>query len=207
MRQRDRPGASARGGRPRSGHACPTPSDRCVFDHIEQWADEFVSVAGRAAHAARQPDVRPPSAPPCCASPAEDRADAISAKLLASLLMEQGLRPRSNGMELEDEARPDAVVISALPPDAVTAARRCCRVVRQRWHDVPILVGLWNANSAAERARQRLEAVGATGDLHELCRVHCGCWRFALPRPSGLRCVRRPKAPAGAEEAPQSPGG
>jgi predicted PurR-regulated permease PerM len=142
--------------------ALPDAKRQVVFDHIEQWADEFVSMQD----VPRSPPGNPTSAAfgatvLCMA--AEDRADAISSKLLASLLLEQGLRPRLIAKGLADESRPDAVVISALPPDAVTAARRCCRVVRQRWHDVPILVGLWNANSPAERARQRLEAVGAAG--------------------------------------------
>lgn len=142
--------------------ALPDAKRQVVFDHIEQWADEFVSLQ----EVPRAPPGNPTSAAfganvLCMA--AEDRADAISSKLLAALLMEQGLRPRSLAKDLAEEPRPDAVVISALPPDAVTAARRACRAVRQRWHDVPIFVGLWNANSSAERARQRLEAVGATG--------------------------------------------
>ena len=167
----------------------PDPKRQLVFDHIEQWADEFVTLQD----VPRAPPGNPTSAAfgatvLCIA--AEDRADAISAKLLASLLLEQGLRPRSNGMELKDEPRPDAVVISALPPDAVTAARRCCRVVRQRWHDVPILVGLWNANSPAERARQRLEAVGAS----EICTSFAECIalleiRFAAAKRPGVRAT------------------
>ncbi len=106
----------------------PDPQRQLVFDHIELWADEFVSMQ----------DV--PSAPPgnptsaafgatVLCMPAEDQADSISAKLLAALLLEQGLRPRllTEGLG-RTEPRPDAVVISALPPDAVTAARRCCRL-------------------------------------------------------------------------------
>jgi predicted PurR-regulated permease PerM len=149
----------------------PDPKRQMVFEHIEQWADEFVSMQD----VPRAPPGNPTSAAfgatvLCMA--AEDQADSISAKLLAALLLEQGLRPRSSPQEgIAEEPRPDVVVISALPPDAVTAARRCCRAVRQRWHDVPILVGLWNANSNAERARQRLEAVGATA----LCTSFAEC--------------------------------
>jgi hypothetical protein len=149
----------------------PDAKRQVVFEHIEQWADEFVSMQD----VPRAPPGNPTSAAfgatvLCMA--AEDQADSICAKLLAALLLEQGLRPRSSPQEgLAEEPRPDVVVISALPPDAVTAARRCCRAVRQRWHDVPIFVGLWNANSNAERARQRLEAVGATA----LCTSFAEC--------------------------------
>jgi predicted PurR-regulated permease PerM len=141
--------------------ALPDSKRRLVFDHIEQWADEFITLKD----VPRAPPGNPMSpafgATVLCI-PAEDQADEISAKLLMSLLLEQGLKPRAPGKQFSEEARPDAVVISALPPDAVTAARRCCRAVRQRWHDVPIFVGLWHANGKAERSRQRLEAVGAT---------------------------------------------
>ena len=140
--------------------ALPDAQRLTVFEHIEHWADEFIALR----EVPRAPPGNPTSAAfgatvLCIA--AEDQADQISAKLLTSLLLEQGLKPRMPANGLSDEQRPDAVVISALPPDAVTAARRCCRAVRQRWHDVPILVGLWNANGKAERSRQRLEAVGA----------------------------------------------
>jgi hypothetical protein len=130
---------------------------------------------------------------------AEDQADAISSKLLASLLLEQGLRPRAPTKGISEEPRPDAVVISALPPDAVTAARRCVRAVRQRWHDVPILVGLWNASGNAERARQRLEAVGA----NSICTSFAECIamleiRFAAAK----RGAPTPTTPARAAGAP-----
>jgi hypothetical protein len=148
----------------------PESKRRVVFEHIEQWADEFIALK----EVPRAPPGNPTSpsfgATVLCL-PAEDQADEISAKLLASLLLEQGLKGRSPAKEFSQEVRPDAVVISALPPDAVTAARRCCRAVRQRWHDVPIFVGLWNANGKAERSRQRLEAVGAT----EVCMSFAEC--------------------------------
>ena len=64
--------------------------------------------------------------------------------------------------EDEQEPPPDAVVISALPPDAVTAARRACRRASAAWPGVPIIVGLWNASGDLQGARPRLESAGAT---------------------------------------------
>ena len=164
--------------------ALPDPKRQQVFEHIEEWADEFIAVE----EVPRAPPGNPTSAAfgaTVLCMPAEDRADAISSKLLTSLLQEHGLKARAARNGLEEEPRPDAVVIAALPPDAVTAARRCCRAVRQRWHDVPILVGLWNAQGDPERSRQRLEAVGATG----VCTTFCECIalleiRFAAARRS-----------------------
>jgi hypothetical protein len=144
---------------------------RLVFDHIEEWADNFIAYK----------EVPPaPPGDPMMASfganvvciPAEDEADEISAKLLTSLLLETGVKARTVRDGWAEEAtRPDAVVISALPPDAVTAARRATRVLRKRWHDVPILVGLWSADGDIARSRQRLESAGAD----EICTSFAEC--------------------------------
>jgi predicted PurR-regulated permease PerM len=131
-----------------------------VFEHIEEWADDFIAVK----NVPRAPPGNPTSpafGTTVLCVPAEDQADEISAKLLASLLLEHGIKARTAKNGWADEPKPDAVVISALPPDAVTAAKRVCRALRQRWHDVPILVGLWNAIGDPERPRQRLESAGA----------------------------------------------
>jgi predicted PurR-regulated permease PerM len=140
--------------------ALPDAKRMLIFEHIEQWADDFIAV--------KDVPLAPPGNPTSPAFgttvlcvPAEDRADQISSKLLTSLLLEHGIKARTALNGWDDEAKPDAVVISALPPDAVTAARRTCRALRQRWHDVPILVGLWNAAGDPERARRRLESIGA----------------------------------------------
>jgi hypothetical protein len=132
-----------------------------VFEHIERWTEDSTEV---------RPVPRAPPGNPTSAAfgavvlciAAEDKADEISSKLLTSLLQEQGIKARTPRSGWADEPRPDAVVVSALPPDAVTAARRCSRALRAKWHDVPVFVGLWNASGDTERARQRLEAVGAT---------------------------------------------
>jgi len=140
--------------------ALPDSKRVAILEHVDEWADDFI-------HAKEVPRT-PPGNPTFGAFaanvlclPAEDHADAISSKLLAAILMDQGTKARSSRNGLADEAKPDAVVICAFPPEAVTAARRCCKAVRQRWHDVPIFIGLWSAVGDIERARQRLEAVGA----------------------------------------------
>ena len=141
--------------------ALPDSQRLNVFEHIGEWADDFSDVG------------KVPSAPPgnptsasfgatIICVPAEDQADEISSKLLTALLTEHGTKARTVRNAWEQDLKPDAIVISALPPDAVTAARRACRALRARWHDVPILVGLWSTTGDTQRARQRLEAVGAS---------------------------------------------
>jgi predicted PurR-regulated permease PerM len=162
--------------------ALPDDERRMVFEHIEEWADDFIAVK----NVPRAPPGNPTSPAfgvTVLCVPAEDQADEICAKLLTSLLLEQGIKARTARNGWAEEPKPDAVVISALPPDAVTAAKRVCRALRQRWHDVPILVGLWNAIGDPERPRQRLESVGANSvcTSYDECIALLGI-RFSAPR-------------------------
>ncbi len=139
----------------------PDPKRLLVFEHIGEWAENFIAFKEVPRAPPGDPMMASIGAEVVCV-PAEDEADEISAKLLTALLLEAGMKARTarNGWA-EDCARPDAIVISALPPDAVTGARRAVRALRKRWHDVPVVIGLWNAKGDSERARQRLEASGA----------------------------------------------
>jgi hypothetical protein len=165
-----------------------------VFQHIEEWADDFIAVKD----VPRVPPGNPTSpafGTTVLCVPAEDQADEISSKLLTSLLLEHGIKARTARNGGTDEAKPDAVVISALPPDAVTAAKRVCRALRQRWHDVPIIVGLWNAMGDSERPRQRLESVGA----NSVCTSYGECIalleiRFAAARRTSQSPAASPTA-------------
>jgi predicted PurR-regulated permease PerM len=139
--------------------ALPDAKRLMVFEHIEEWADDFIAVKD----VPRAPPGNPTSpafgANVLCV-PAEDQADEISAKLLTALLLEHGVNARTARNGFAEAPKPDAVVVSALPPDAITAARRTSRMLRNRWHDVPIIVGPWSASGDLERSRQRLEAAG-----------------------------------------------
>jgi predicted PurR-regulated permease PerM len=102
--------------------------------------------------------------------PAEDRADEIVAKLLVSSLLERGIgaafiKPEAlERLRLDGEggSTPDAVVVSALPPEAMAPARTVCRGIRGQTQEMPILVGLWDPDGGdLLKPRQRLEAAGA----------------------------------------------
>jgi hypothetical protein len=98
--------------------------------------------------------------------PASDRADEIIAKLFAATLIERNLSARIIGPAATELAEGDrasqAIVICALPPEAVTAARAVCKRMRIGNREIPVIVGLWNAVGDLDRARQRLTAAGAT---------------------------------------------
>jgi predicted PurR-regulated permease PerM len=104
--------------------------------------------------------------------PAADRADEVVAKLLVSALLERGLgaaflKPEAlerlslSGGQGGGHAV-DAVVVSALPPEALGPARAVCRAVRAQTQELPLVVGLWDPDGGdLQKPRQRLEAAGA----------------------------------------------
>jgi predicted PurR-regulated permease PerM/CheY-like chemotaxis protein len=101
--------------------------------------------------------------------PAVDRADEVIAALLARALAPRGIDVdvvaaatlKAEMLERVEQLRPDVVCISAAPPAAVAHARYLCKKLRVS-SDVPIVVGLWNAQGDLTRARDRLVAAGAS---------------------------------------------
>jgi predicted PurR-regulated permease PerM len=136
-----------------------------VLEHISQWIDERLDslIPPKLRAFSQGPDSR---SPVLCV-PASDRADEIIAKLLETAMVERGLvanviGPRHAIGEVQRDSSTKAVVICALPPEAVTAARAVCKRMRMGHSDVPVVVGLWSAEGDLDRARQRLATAGAT---------------------------------------------
>jgi predicted PurR-regulated permease PerM len=142
---------------------------KTVLQHVDQWVEERLEILD-------SQGVRENShgreiggnAPWILCVPAADRADEVVAKLLAAALLERGLgaafvRPDAlDELPLEeDDRKVDAVVVSALPPEAVSPARAVCRRIRARSPDLPLMVGLWDPEDDLFKPRQRLEAAGA----------------------------------------------
>jgi predicted PurR-regulated permease PerM len=100
--------------------------------------------------------------------PARDEADEIAATLFVQLLKDNGIRSEvikksvlAGEIVQQIEAKhPQIVLISALPPAAVTQTRYLCKRLRGSSSDLSILVGLWNAQGNINRAMERLSAVG-----------------------------------------------
>ncbi|MDE2050617.1 MAG: hypothetical protein KGJ72_06325, partial [Gammaproteobacteria bacterium] len=100
---------------------------------------------------------------------AEDQADGIVATLLASVLINRGISARVAPLErLEEEVETglasglQAVVVSALPPEAVPPARAVVKRIRARAQSLPIIVGLWGLDHDLDRAGHRLESAGVS---------------------------------------------
>ena len=102
--------------------------------------------------------------------PARDEADEIAGMMLAQLLatgerLVQSVSFTAAASELVDlveRRKPDVVCISATPPAAVMHARHLCKHVRSRFPEVPVVVGLWNAQGDLSKARTRIGGAGTT---------------------------------------------
>ena len=60
------------------------------------------------------------------------------------------------------ERTPDVVCISATPPAAVMHARHLCKLVRGRFPQVPVVVGLWDAQGDLSKAKTRIGGAATT---------------------------------------------
>ena len=98
--------------------------------------------------------------------PAHDRADEITAALLAQLLEQKGFvtvsfpiaGPAPNEMLAAIEAgRNDVVCISSLPPYAFAPARALCKQIRERFPKLKVVVCVWGFNGDLEKAGARFE--------------------------------------------------
>jgi len=98
--------------------------------------------------------------------PANDRADEVAAAMLAQLLERAGHAALSLPIahaSLADmlallEIRPDDVIcISALPPYAFPPARTMCKLIRDRFPKVKLVIGIWGFSGDTEKAKARFE--------------------------------------------------
>jgi hypothetical protein len=98
--------------------------------------------------------------------PANDRGDEVTAAMLAQLLEQAGhaalCLPVGHASLLEMlallEIKPDDVIcISALPPYAFSPARTMCKLIRERFPEPRIVIGVWGFSGDTEKAKARFE--------------------------------------------------
>ena len=145
-----------------------TPSRRkTVLQHVSDWAEERLDA--QRARVQRRGFAANAVASVVCV-PADDRADAITAKLLAAALLENGVDAWVATLDAVEQALNavgaqgglQAAVVSALPPNAVSPARAVCKQIRTSSASLPVFVGLWRDHADLQRAQERLESAGAT---------------------------------------------
>jgi predicted PurR-regulated permease PerM len=98
--------------------------------------------------------------------PAHDRADEVTASMLAQLLEQKGLAALSfpidgpspnEWMALIEARRSDIICISALPPYAFGPARAMCKQIRERFPKVKVVVCVWGFSGDTLKAKSRFE--------------------------------------------------
>jgi predicted PurR-regulated permease PerM len=97
---------------------------------------------------------------------AHDRADEITAAMLAQLLEQKGLAalafplegPSLHELLVSIEAKgSDIVCISALPPYAFAPARAMCKQIRERFPKLKVVVCVWGFSGDTQKAKARFE--------------------------------------------------
>jgi predicted PurR-regulated permease PerM len=98
--------------------------------------------------------------------PANDRADEVTAAMLAQILEQAGHATLSlpiahaspaELLALIELRKDDLICISALPPYAFPAARTMCKLIRERFPKVKIVIGVWGFSGDTEKAKARFE--------------------------------------------------
>src|SRR5580658_1223828 len=98
--------------------------------------------------------------------PAHDRADEVTASMLAQLLEQKGFATLSfpvvgsslhEVLGLIEAGRSDVVCISALPPYAFAPARAMCKQIRERFPKLKVVVCVWGFNGDTPKAMTRFE--------------------------------------------------
>ena len=108
--------------------------------------------------------------------PARDEADEIAAMMLGQLLamgecLVQSVSFTVSAGELVDlveRRKPDVVCISATPPAAVMHARHLSNQVRGRFPEIPVVVGLWNAQGDLSKEMTRIGGAETTHVVNTL---------------------------------------
>ena len=98
--------------------------------------------------------------------PAHDRADEITAAMLAQLLEKNGFATMSlpiggsspnEMLAAVETGRNDVVCISSLPPYAFAPARALCKQIRERFPKLKVVVCVWGFSGDLEKAGARFE--------------------------------------------------
>jgi predicted PurR-regulated permease PerM len=97
--------------------------------------------------------------------PANDRADEVTAAMLAQLLEHAGhtalVLPIAHASPVDMlaliERQDDVVCICALPPYAFPPARTMCKLIRERFPKLKLVVGVWGFSGDTEKAKARFE--------------------------------------------------
>lgn len=130
----------------------------------EQQLRHAEAAVANMAEAKKSPSMPTPSARVLCI-PLRDEADELASHMLVQILNGEGFHAtavlaESLTSEMVDqiaESESDIVVISVLPPIAPRGARLVWRRIRDRYPDLPIVVGFWTVKGDREELAEPVE--------------------------------------------------
>jgi predicted PurR-regulated permease PerM len=142
----------------RHGGAVDAVREEFLFLSINEMIAEFSE------HQAAESEEHPAHRILCL--PAQDRADEITAAMLAQVLEKKGyatvslpvIGPSPGNMLAALEAGPnDVICISSLPPYAFAPARALCKQIRERFPKLRVVVCVWGFSGDTAKAMARFE--------------------------------------------------
>lgn len=131
-----------------------------LFLSINEMIAEFSEYPAGAAKTASHANAR------ILCVPAHDRADELTAAILAQQLEQRGYTTLAfsiggpdphEWIALIDPGPNDVVCISALPPYAFAPARTMCKQIRERFPKLKVVVCVWGFTGDAQKANARFE--------------------------------------------------
>ena len=96
--------------------------------------------------------------------PARDESDELAGMMFAQILERDGFKAEAVSVtalagemvDLIAAKKADIVVISALPPSAVSHARYLCKRIHLRFPEIKLVIGLWTIRADMEKAKERI---------------------------------------------------
>ena len=138
-----------------------------LFLSINEMIAEFSEYQVEANPAREDPEERAPcSSARIFCLPAHDRADEVTASMLAQLLEQLGFAALAfpidgssptEWMTLLEVGASDVLCISALPPYAFAPARALCKQVRERFPALKMVVCVWGFSGDRSKAKARFD--------------------------------------------------
>ncbi len=174
---------------------------RFIFDTTRRIV-EYLEDRSEAAEKPRQQAGTP--APPVCVVAAHDEADYVAGLILARMLPAPEFDARALAFPLLAAETLDkiaehackAVCISAVPPQAATAAGHLCKRLKHRFPELKVLVALWTSENA-ERAAARLGAAGVDAVATQLPEVIDQLRQLTVPLGLELQQENHPRGNPG----------
>lgn len=150
--------------------------NQTVRELVEDLGEKAAVKKSAEAASVKSPDTLPEEKMLVLCLPARDETDQVAGTMLVQLLEARGcsarvLSPTALAGEMLEQVTDfaaDGVCVSAVPPFASSTARYLAKRLRQTFPKLRIVAGLWQKDSLASRAEERLAASGIDRMEHTL---------------------------------------